>query len=52
MENKVIDFQIVDGKFAIIVDPNKNGVTVLKVELNLAECLSEILSLFNQKKSA
>lgn len=50
MENKVIDFQILDGKFVVVVDPNKNGIAVLKVELNLAEIPAEVLSLFNKPK--
>jgi hypothetical protein len=48
MENKVIDFNIVDGKFIVVVDPNKNGVAVIRVELNLAEIPSEVLSLFSK----
>jgi hypothetical protein len=50
MEKKVLDFNIVDGKFILVVDPNKNGVSVLRLELDLAEVPSEVLSLFNQKK--
>lgn len=50
MENKVVDFQIVDGKLIVSVDPNKNGKAVIKVELDLAEVPAEILGLFQQKK--
>ena len=37
MENKVVDFKIQDGKLLISVDPNKNGVALVKIEMELSE---------------
>ncbi len=48
MENKVLEMKIVDGKFLISVDPNKNGVPVIQVSVDLAEVPAEVVALFKK----
>lgn len=43
-ENKVLDFKVVDGKFHLGVDPNKDGQKVVKMNLYLVEALQEAMN--------
>jgi hypothetical protein len=43
-ENKVLEYAIEDGKLVLKVDPNKNGKYVVKVEIDMLEVPSEIVS--------
>lgn len=48
VEAKVVDFKIVDGKFMISVDPNKNGKALLEIMLELSEVPSEVVAIFKK----
>lgn len=50
MEGKVVDFKIEDGFLVLTVDPNKNGIVLLTLKLNLAEVPAEVLALFSKKE--
>ncbi len=52
MENKAVEFKFEGAKLLIVVDPNKDGGPVLKVEVDLAEIPDEVLSLIAAKKKA
>lgn len=47
-EKKAVSFKIVESKLLIEVDPNKNGVPVLKLELDLIEVPSEVVSVIKK----
>jgi hypothetical protein len=46
MENKVLKFEIVDGKVIISVDPNKDGKILLSISLDMADVPAEVISIF------
>jgi hypothetical protein len=47
-EVKAIDFKIVDGFLVIKADPNKNGISVLEIKVNLAEVPAEIVAILKK----
>ena len=46
-----VDFKFEGSKLSIAVDPNEDGQSVLKVEVDLAEIPDEVLSLISAKKA-
>lgn len=48
MEGKVVDFQVEGTNLVIIVDPNKNGVALLTLKVNVAEVPVEVAALFQK----
>ena len=49
MEKKAIDFKFEDGKLIINVDLNKDGESVLKLEVDLTELPQEIWDAWRNK---
>jgi len=47
-EIKALTFEIVDGKFLIKVDPNKDGENVVEIKIDMLEVPDEVLSLFKK----
>jgi len=43
-ENKAFDMKIEDGELRIVVDPNKDGTPVIKLQVDLAEVPDEVIS--------
>jgi hypothetical protein len=52
MENKAVDFTFDGSKLMIVVDPNKDGEPVLRLEIELAEIPDEVMSLLVAKKGS
>jgi hypothetical protein len=52
MEKKAVEFKFEGAKLVIVVDPNKDGGAVLKVEVDLAEIPDEVFSVISAKKVA
>ena len=44
--NKAVKFEITDGKLIILVDPNKDGEVLMKLEVDLTEVPDEVISAF------
>ena len=43
-ENKIVTYEVVDGKFKVCVDPNKDGEPVICITLDAMEVFDEITS--------
>lgn len=48
-EGKVVSFHVVDGKFLIELDLNKDGKPLLALSLDIAQVPAEIASVFAKK---
>lgn len=48
---KAVEVKFEGSKLLVVVDPNKDGQPVLKVEVELAEIPDEVLSAIAAKKS-
>lgn len=51
MEAKAVELKFEGSKLIVVVDPNKDGQAVLKLELELAEIPDEVLSAIAAKKA-
>ena len=48
---KAVEFTFEGSKLLVIVDPNKDGQPVMKLEIEMAEIPDEILSAISAKKA-
>jgi hypothetical protein len=46
-----VDFSFEGSKLLVVVDPNKDGQPVVRVEIEMAEIPDEILSAISSKKA-
>lgn len=50
-EKKAVEIKFEGSKLVVVVDSNKDGQAIVKVEVELAEIPDEVLALITAKKS-
>jgi len=49
-DGKAVSMKVEDGNLVIMVDPNKDGQAVIRLEISLLEVPDELAELFTKKK--